>query len=339
MTPVLNRARDQQAEAPASGGDRVSFSAIPQQPEAEVKARPSPPNLASQFRVGLCLALSTVGAVAAVVPSLSEASQKVSMAQVQVQRQPQEKAPNLTEGWLLAGPSVTQSSVEEIKLPPPPPPAFRPSKPVTQKGDYVAHGVNFSHLLTDAEFVDTTAATSQDIQAFLEDKNSFLAEFEIDGLKASDMIVEVAQQEGVNPWLVVTTMEKENSMVSRQRQPKKGVMNAAMGYGHTDGGNVAGKRNNFENQIRRGVALLKELYDEGRQQEFPKKMKVDFGKRKIQVRNAATYALMRYTPHTVDTSLRKVGGGNYLFRHILEDFTQQAADLRAPLSGTLIAGD
>ena len=238
----------------------------------------------------------------------------------------------------MAGQKPERAKVAPAPVQPDPvSPAFVPADPVIQKGDYVAHGVNFSQLLSNREFTDTQAATSQEIQQFLESKNSFMADFEVDSLKASEILVQVAQEKGINPWLLVTTMEKENSMVSRQHQPRQGVMNSAMGYGHTDHGKKTGRHNSFENQIRRGASLLHDLYTEGQQQSFPHSMKVDFGKRTIKVRNAATYALMRYTPHTVDTSLRKVGGGNYLFRNILEDFTQQSADLQQSLNGELIA--
>ena len=326
IRPKLNPASDAVAV-----GDVVSLT--PASSEAEVK--PTKVSVFGQFRVGLCLALSLVGAGAGMLSSSSEAASMdhlPSQAQVQVKAPAAEMGPLLDE-WLVAG-QKTAPPVAKVVAPP----AFQPSEPVTQKGDYVAHGVNFSQLLSNEEFTDSKAATSQEIQQFLESKESFLADFEVDSLKASEVLVQVAQEEGINPWLLVTTLEKENSMVSRQNQPKQHVMKAAMGYGHTDGGKKVGRNNNFENQIRKGASLLRQLYDEGQQQDFPRSMKVDFGKRTIKVRNAASYALMRYTPHTVDTSLGKVGGGNYLFRHILEDFTQQSAELRLPqLQGELIA--
>ena len=302
-------------------------------PETEFK--PAKINPFGQFRVGVCFALALVGLGGSVLSASSEAfsmDRSQPQAQVQVKAPAAEMGPLLDE-WLVAG-QKTAPPVAKVVAPP----AFQPSEPVTQKGDYVAHGVNFSQLLSNEEFTDSKAATSQEIQQFLESKESFLADFEVDSLKASEVLVQVAQEEGINPWLLVTTLEKENSMVSRQNQPKQHVMKAAMGYGHTDGGKRVGRNNNFENQIRKGASLLRQLYDEGQQQDFPRSMKVDFGKRTIKVRNAASYALMRYTPHTVDTSLGKVGGGNYLFRHILEDFTQQSAELRLPqLQGELIA--
>lgn len=306
-------------------GDVVSLTGP--SPEAEVK--PTKVSVSGQFRAGVCLALSLVGAGAGVLTVPSEAASADSsrppvQAQVQVKAPAVEMGP-LVDEWLVAGQKPAPPVAQVVEVP-----AFRPSKPVTQKGDYVAHGVNFSQLLSNEEFTNIKAATSQQIQQFLESKESFLAEFEVDSLKASEVLVQVAQEEGINPWLLVTTLEKENSMVSRQNRPKQHVMKAAMGYGHTDGGKKVGRNNNFENQIRKGASLLRELYDEGQQKDFPRSMKVDFGKRTIKVRNAASYALMRYTPHTVDTSLGKVGGGNYLFRHILEDFTQQSSELRPP---------
>jgi hypothetical protein len=336
MTPSTIKPRPVENDVPA--GDSLLLSGQ----AAETESPPTRLNVPGQFRVGLCLALTLVGLGGSVFSVNSEAASTSTLsstqAQVQIKAATPEVRPLVEEGWLLAGQSAQSAPVEEIlKVEAPPPPAFQPARPVTQKGDYVAHGVNFSQLLSNEEFTHSTAATSEEIQRFLESKDSFLAEFEVDSVQASQLLVQVAQEEGVNPWLLVTTLEKENSMVSRQSQPKQHVMKAAMGYGHTDKGNRAGRNNNFENQIRKGASLLRQLYDEGQQQAYPRSMKVDFGKRTIKVRNAASYALMRYTPHTVDTSLRKVGGGNYLFRHILEDFTEQSAALRLPMNGELVA--
>ena len=241
--------------------------------------------------------------------------------------------------WPVVGSDapLTRPNIETTQMdvsPTPPVQPFQLSEPAPQRGDYQAHGVNFSQLVSNQEFSDSTAIDAQQLQNFLDERNSFLADYEIKGQSAASLVVEIALQERINPWILVTTLEKENSLVSRQRTPGESVLGAAMGYGHTDTGKRTGSNNNLEKQLRRGARLLKKLYQEGLEQKFPQTLRVDFGKRNIPIRNAATYALMRYTPHTVDTSLRKVGGGNYLFRNVLEDFVISAASLESGHSAT-----
>lgn len=187
-------------------------------------------------------------------------------------------------------------------------------------GDYVKHGVNFSNLLSDAEFTEWQALSVGEIQQLLEGMDSFLADYSVGGESAAQVIGRISRENEVNPWLLLATLEKESSMVTREKAPPVRRLRAAMGYGYHDGGGTAGKSSNLGSQLEKGAHLLRELFDEGRTLSFPQKMKVDYGKRKIQVRNAATWALMKYTPHTVDTRLSKVGGGNFLFRRHYERF-------------------
>jgi hypothetical protein len=188
---------------------------------------------------------------------------------------------------------------------------------VVQKGDYVAHGVNFSTLLSNEEFTDVASLDQKQIQALLEKNDSFLATYKESGRLASQIIYDAAQASHVNPRVILATLEKENSLISRQSKPAAWVMRSAMGYGYDDGGGTAGRHSTFAWQVGRGSQLLRSLYDEGVQQSLPMKMRVDYGHRRLRVNNAATYALMKYTPHTRDTQMRHVGGGNYLFSSVL----------------------
>lgn len=205
------------------------------------------------------------------------------------------------------------------------PEAARPAPTVSRQekarpGDYVKHGINFSNLLSDAEFQDWQALSVGEIQGLLESMDSFLADHSVGGESAAQMIGRISRENEVNPWLLLATLEKESSMVTREKAPPARRLRAAMGYGYHDGGGKAGKGSNLGSQLEKGAKLLRDLFDDGRALSFPQKMKVDYGKRSIQVRNAATWALMKYTPHTVDTRLSKLGGGNFLFRRHYERF-------------------
>ena len=225
------------------------------------------------------------------------------------------------DGWLL-GPGAPRNVVNPITIPVP----FALSQPGLLKHDYKKHGVNFSQLISNKEFTDTTALDSAGIQKFLDDRGSFLADFQENGKSAAEIICNASKESGLNPYVVLTTMEKENSLISRQKTPKKALLAASMGYGYTDGGKYTAGAKSFTSQVTKGAQLLSKLYSEAQGQSFPQKFRADYGKHKVQIDNAATLALFQYTPHTVDTGLRQVGGGNYLFRHILEDFTRPAPE-------------
>ena len=234
------------------------------------------------------------------------------------------KTPEIgVDGWII-GDSGAKTVAFPATIPdkPPTPEPFKLSKPTEARHDYKKHGVNFSQLISDKEFTDTGALDSVGIQAFLDDSNSFLSDYKENGVSAAQIIFDAAQKSGLNPYVILTTMEKENSLISRQKQPKESLLAASMGYGYTDGGTYTAGAKSFSGQVNKGAELLAKLYKEAQSQTFPMKFKADYGKHKVQLDNAATLALFQYTPHTVDTGLKVVGGGNYRFRKVLEDFTQ-----------------
>lgn len=190
-------------------------------------------------------------------------------------------------------------------------------RPPTHKGDYVSHGVNYSALMSDEEFTDAKAMTTQNIQDYLDVKGSFLAHYEQDGESAASIIAAAAQEAHINPRVILATLEKENHLLSRTRTPERWVMRSAMGFAYSDGGGTAGRHSNFRYQVEGGARLLRQLYDEGADVKFPTARSVDYGHRTVKVNNAATWALLRYTPHTRDTHLRQVGGGNHLFVQVM----------------------
>jgi len=234
------------------------------------------------------------------------------------------KSPEIgVDGWII-GDSGAKTVAFPAALPDKPPTLepFKLSKPAEAKHDYKKHGVNFSQLISDKEFTDTSALDAIGVQAFLEDQNSFLSEYKEDGVSAAQIIFDASRDAGLNPFVLLTTLEKESSLITRQKQPKEGLMAASMSYGYTDGGTYTAGAKSFRRQVTKGAELLARLFKEAQSQTFPTKFKADYGKHKVQLDNAATLALFQYTPHTVDTGLKVVGGGNYRFRKVLEEFTK-----------------
>lgn len=207
--------------------------------------------------------------------------------------------------------------------------------------DTIIKGINMNQLISDTQFKNTSTMTSDSIQSFLEAKNSILKDtvqiyyldtsgkpyFKGDTINAASSIASNAKTYGINPKVILATLQKESSLVSATPGSVSYSSRRfyyAMGYGATDSGDDYTK-GGFNVQISGGASTLKNRYDQAPATGYPKIFtNINFGKtvtsngvtynNYVWVKNKATYSLYVYTPHTIDTSLLPtVGGGNYLF--------------------------
>ncbi|HBF67464.1 MAG TPA: hypothetical protein DDW36_03510 [Candidatus Magasanikbacteria bacterium] len=114
-------------------------------------------------------------------------------------------------------------------------------------------------ILNDAELTDYNSMTVVDIQKFLEYKGSYLAKYtaqDVNGefKKASTMIYEAAQRHRINPRYILTTLQKEQSLI--EGVPKNKLddrLDWAAGYGICDSCNkndpTLAKFRGFGNQV------------------------------------------------------------------------------------------
>jgi len=92
------------------------------------------------------------------------------------------------------------------------------------------------------------------IQSFLVDKNSSLATYKDQGVNdsqpqlASTIIYNAAQAWGINPQVLLATMQKEQSLVTKQN-PTSIDYRSAMGYGCPDGADCNASYYGFANQV------------------------------------------------------------------------------------------
>ncbi|MDH6674113.1 YD repeat-containing protein [Paenibacillus sp. LBL] len=210
----------------------------------------------------------------------------------------------------------------------------------------VISGVNMNTLITDTDFTNSSTMSSSAIQTFFENRDSVLKNvvliyyldsngnpyFNGHTINAASAISTAATTNGVNPKVILATLQKESSLISA----KPGSVDYssrrfyyAMGYGATDSGDDRSK-GGFNYQISGGTQTLKNRYTQSPSSGYPIKLpdgtvtSINFGKsvtsggvtykNYVWVDNRATYSLYRYTPHTIDTSLLPtIGGGNYLF--------------------------
>jgi hypothetical protein len=112
-----------------------------------------------------------------------------------------------------------------------------------------AHAFTFdpTHLTDDAVFNDVDSMNQSQIQSFLNEfPNSCLSGYQAPSIidyfdfgsnvPASEVIYQAAQEWGLNPEVILTTLEKEESLVSGGEGCSSTRYNTAMGYDCPDGG-------------------------------------------------------------------------------------------------------
>ena len=180
--------------------------------------------------------------------------------------------------------------------------------------------LDYTNLMTDAEFTDTAYVTADEIQDYLEGIGSCLKD-PIKGVKFSDEVVRLAEKYDINPMLLLARAQVEKSVV-RKKNATATQLQEIMGYGISDSGSRKDTPKGFAAQLDNAARILRKRYDEFFSPRKLKTLRVNYGTSTLTPQNAATYSLMRYTPHTVDTKLSTVGGGNYLFRNVFDHFKE-----------------
>lgn len=205
--------------------------------------------------------------------------------------------------------------------------------------NYIVNGKNMSNLMSNTEFT-TQSMTQSEIQDLFEEHNSilqneiaiyYLEDGELvsygEGYLAARSIYNMADFYGVNPKVVLCTMQKESSIITNENlHANMRAVYYCMGYGATDSGDIE-QYTGIDNQIAGGTGRLKELYNESN---WNQTLTVNGGRSftyqgvtypaQITPANRATHALYRWTPWVFDTSLTPFSGGNYLFLQVKDMF-------------------
>lgn len=162
---------------------------------------------------------------------------------------------------------------------------------------------NPNNLISDSEFTNWRTLDSAGIQQFLNSRGaSRLRTFSENGKTAAQIIAEQARSNGINPFVILATIQKEESLVESNYNFDFRV-NWAMGYGvcdtcSLDDPNVSRYRG-FTNQISNGAWQLKYNYSHwaanGSAWNVGKTMIIDG--LAVTFASRATSSLYRYTPH------------------------------------------
>lgn len=153
---------------------------------------------------------------------------------------------------------------------------------------------------------------------------------------AAEIIHSASRDIGINPQVILVTLQKENSLVTDE-EPEEWQYRTAMGYGCPDDADCEADFFGFSNQVYLGANLMRAVYDRAcgrylphwKWQVDPKWYRgntVEIDGRPTRLETCATAALYNYTPHRVDSAWREVDGMHYYGNYNFVYFYQQWFD-------------
>ena len=185
-----------------------------------------------------------------------------------------------------------------------------------------ARTFNPNQIITDQELLDKNSLTKTAIQKFLERESSVLARYSqiIEGqtLKASEMIWLIAQKHNINPKFLLTTLEKEQALISKTQATEK-ALDWATGYSCYNN-TCKEKYRGFYNQVE-ATAETQQIYRQkaGQFSFQVGQATTTFDGFKLTPQSQATANLYIYTPyvgHSPELGISSRYGGNRLFWRI-----------------------
>ena len=169
-------------------------------------------------------------------------------------------------------------------------------RPVIPAGGATPVGqFNPDSVISETNFRASTSMSQQDIQAFLERQPGTLARYQTVDHNGrmqlpSAMIAEAAVAWGVSPKVILTTLQKEQSLLSKS-SPSQRAYDWAMGCGKTDSRTLS-QYQGLGKQIWFGAQTLRENADKWRP---GVQLRIDGSA--VNPANSGTYGQYRYTPH------------------------------------------
>jgi len=172
--------------------------------------------------------------------------------------------------------------------------------------DIFASQFNPDYIIADSEMIDYQTMSLEQIQKFLEKKNSALVDLEIediDGEKksAAEIIYNASQENKINPKVILVLLQKEQSLIENHT-PSQYNLDWACGYHRPDGSDpddpALQKYKGFAVQVDGAAGTLRWYIDN-----YPTPWlrlvgeTYNFDGHQVTPQNVATVALYNYTPH------------------------------------------
>lgn len=197
-----------------------------------------------------------------------------------------------------------------------------------------------SYIINDRIFSGGFHITEAEIDEFIQQRGQdcagerCLKDYREDGDSAAGIIHQTAREFAINPYVILVTLQKENSLLTDE-DPEAWQYRTAMGYGCPEGADCEEEFFGFGNQVELGTNLLRATYDRACGDKLahinwrvdPKWMAgnvVEIDKQPTYIGNCATAALYNYTPHRVDSGWIAHDGehyyGNYNFIYLFNQW-------------------
>ncbi|MGE5184859.1 MAG: hypothetical protein ACM31C_22460 [Acidobacteriota bacterium] len=190
-------------------------------------------------------------------------------------------------------------------------------------------------IMTELVFGTSSAVDADAVQQFLEDnpygRRSWLADVQLDGVRFSDELVEVAQQHDLDPVVLLARMQVETSLVSATARPSSFRIAHALGCGCPDSSGCSSADSGLDTQLQCAGDVLSRALQGSRDGSggwvAGASHRTDDGYR-VTPSDDATAALYAYTPWVLVGS-----GGNWLVWNVTRKYLKhfdQAGTLQLP---------
>ena len=215
------------------------------------------------------------------------------------------------------------------------------------KADGVLSAFYASRLVSDDAFFDTGAMTAASVQTFFEKTpygtRSFLASERVaSGELLSSALVRAATDRGINPIVLLVTLQKERGLVSKTTAPARHSIDYAFGCGCPDGGSCSTAYKGLDKQLACAADAFRRYADDldaggttigGFKPGLATRV---LDGTKVTPANRATAMLYTYTPW-----IQQGYGGNWLFWNIWRRYSLGVGytrGLSAPFNEGFIGG-
>jgi hypothetical protein len=135
------------------------------------------------------------------------------------------------------------------------------------KADGVLSVFYANRLVSDDAFFDSAAMTAADVQRFFErtpyGRKSFLADLRLaSGELLSGALTRAAAERGLNPIILLVTLQKERGLISRTTAPSQRSIDYAFGCGCPDGGSCSTTYKGLDKQLACAADVFRSYADD-----------------------------------------------------------------------------
>ena len=174
---------------------------------------------------------------------------------------------------------------------------------------------NHHYIITDEEMTDYLSLSLNQIQKFLEEKDSALANYilpDYNGInkKVSEIIWQAAMESKISPRVLLATLQKEQSLIE-DPFPSQKQLDRAMGYRCPDDGMCNVSTLHFGKQVDGAAWQFRQYFDNPSDWAYQVGQEYSIDGYFVSPVNQATASLYNYTPHY---------SGNKRFWQIWQDY-------------------